>query len=80
MKIVKLPIQKLLVFFFARQGSGPYQIPSSSSFDMDLIILVLRKKVFADTRPIVITLYVQTFCRTITHDPMKFQKMFTDTL
>jgi hypothetical protein len=38
-KIVKLPIQKLLVFFFARQGlSGPYQIRSS---DMDLIILVL---------------------------------------
>jgi hypothetical protein len=43
-EIVKLPIQKILVFFFARQGSGPYQIPSSSSFDMDLIILVLRKK------------------------------------
>jgi hypothetical protein len=44
-KIVKLPIKKMLVFFFARQGlSGPYQIRSSSSTDMDLIILVLRKK------------------------------------
>jgi hypothetical protein len=44
-KIVKLPIKKLIVFFFARQGlSGPYQMRSSSSSDMDLIILVLRKK------------------------------------
>jgi hypothetical protein len=41
-KIVKLPIQKLLVFFFARQGlSDLYQIRSSL---LDLIILVLRKK------------------------------------
>jgi hypothetical protein len=42
---VKLPIKKLLVFFFfARQGlSGPCQIRSSSSSDIDLIILVLRK-------------------------------------
>ena len=45
-KIVKLLINKLLVFFFARQGlSGPYQILSSSSSDIDLIILVLRKKI-----------------------------------
>jgi hypothetical protein len=35
-KIVKLPIEKLLVFFFARQGlSGPYQMSSK----------VLRKKI-----------------------------------
>ena len=48
-KIVKLLIKKLLVFFSIRQGlSGPYQIRSSSSSDMDdmdLIILVLRKKI-----------------------------------
>ena len=52
-KIVKLQIKKILVFVFARQGlSGPYQIRSSSSSDMDLgspdmdlIILVLRKKI-----------------------------------
>jgi hypothetical protein len=54
-KIVKLPIKKLLVFFFARQGlSGPSQMSSKdyqvtgpyqmSSSDMDLIILVLRKE------------------------------------
>ena len=45
-KIVKLPIKQLLVFFFARQGlSGPYQIRSSNSSDVDLIILILRKKI-----------------------------------
>jgi hypothetical protein len=41
-KIVKLLIKKILVFFFARQRlSGPYQIRSSSSSGMNLIILVL---------------------------------------
>ena len=39
-------LKKLLVFFFVRQGlSGPYQIRSSSSSDMNLIILVLWKKI-----------------------------------
>ena len=43
---MKLPIKKLLVFFFTRQGlSGPYQMSSKSESDMDLIILVLRKKI-----------------------------------
>jgi hypothetical protein len=42
---MKLPIKKLLVFVFARQGlSSPYQMSSKSESDMDLIILVLRKK------------------------------------
>jgi hypothetical protein len=37
-------------------------------------------QVLADIRPIVIPLSVHTFCRTITDDPMIFQKMFTDTM
>ena len=40
---MKLPIKKLVVFFFARQWlSGPYQI---RSLELDLIILVLPKKI-----------------------------------
>ena len=61
---MKLLIKKLLVFFFARQGlSGPYQIRSSSSSDMDLIILVLRKKI------LIINMYQEhlTVGRTLTY-------------
>ena len=64
---MKLPIKKLLVFFFARQGlSGPYQIRSSSSSDMDLIILVLWKKI------LIINMHLKCFFYTnvqvITHN------------
>ena len=66
------PIRYVLTFLSFKIGIVNIEnnIMSAEQHVCFRTLLLGPRQVLVDTRPIVITLSVHTFCRTITHDPM----------